>query len=552
MKLVNLSGPQDVLALLVRRKWWVILPFIALSAGVLLITAILPQLYVSQSLILIQPRDVPNDFVRDLIAGTPSERLSIITERLLSDTNLKALLEYVDPLTKKKLQETPEFASLNLQQQTVKVRKQIDVQSSSGEQLQRQQSISAFRITGQNHDPLMAQAIVNRLIEVFVKQDRETRQKNVNETAEFLKGALDDLAVRMEASDTKLKALRSRRFNELPNQLESNLRRLETLSTENQALRRDRTTYVLNQSQLEQQMSEMPKQIPKTGGSKSKPPEDPKVNRYREIRKALWELRTLRGAKDGHPDVIRMQRALEDQAREMTPEQIVLGGEDPVPEQVDTDDPETLQDNPRIPEMERTREYLKKQIEFIDQRTAENDAAIATFNQHVNNVPQGEQELADVLRENNDLNRQFQEMSSKLAAARLSERAEEAQRGTQFVIVDQASIPLTPTKPEKPKIMMAGVVLSLLISLGLAFLVDIAYQKTWTQSDITHLLGVKVLAEVPRIPTRNTAAKAQKKRVGFVSSVGIAGVAYAVFLYFAYAHAGFVLRQLDPLIQKLY
>ena len=100
--------------------------------------------------------------------------------------------------------------------------------------------------------------------------------------------------------------------------------------------------------------------------------------------------------------------------------------------------------------------------------------------------------------------------------------------------------------------MMAGFGLSLLIALGLAFLVDIAYQKTWTQSDITHLLGVKVLAEVPRIATRNAAVKAQKKRFGFVTSVGIAGAAYAVFLYFAYAHPGFVLRQLDPLIQKLY
>jgi hypothetical protein len=130
----------------------------ALSAGALVITAILPQLYVSQSLILIRPRDVPNDFVKDLIAGTTGERLSIIKERLLSDTNLKALLEYVDPqaVTKKKLQETPEFAGLNLQQQIVKLRKQIEVQSSSGEQLQKQTSISAFRITGQNHDPYMA------------------------------------------------------------------------------------------------------------------------------------------------------------------------------------------------------------------------------------------------------------------------------------------------------------------------------------------------------------------------------------------------------------
>jgi polysaccharide chain length determinant protein (PEP-CTERM system associated) len=531
----------------------------AWSAGVLLITAILPQLYVSQSLILIQPRDVPNDFVRDLIAGTAAERLSIITERLLSDTNLTSLLEYVDPkgLTKQALRETPEFAHLNRQQQIAKLRKQIEVQSSSGEQLQRQQSISAFRITGQNQNPLMAQTIVQRLIDVFLIADAEGRRGNVTETAKFLKEALDDLALRLEESDTKLKALRSRRRNELPNQLETNLRRLDNLSNDNQALRNNRTTLVLNQSQLEQQLSDTPKQIPKPTALKkkpTKPPEDPKVTRYREIRKALWDLRTLRGAKDTHPDVIRLQRALQGQEADMTPEQIALGEEDPVPADADeTDDEETLENNPRYAEMERARDYLKKQIEYIDQRTAENDAAIATFNLHVNNVPQGEQELADVLRENNDLNRQYQELSSKLAAARLSERAEVREKGgAQFKVIDPASIPLTPTKPSKPKIMVAGFVLSLLIALGLAFLVDVAYQKTWTQSDITHLLGVKVLAEVPRIATRNGAAKAQKKRFGFVTSVGIAGVAYAVFLYFAYAHPGFVLRQLDPLIQKLY
>jgi hypothetical protein len=100
--------------------------------------------------------------------------------------------------------------------------------------------------------------------------------------------------------------------------------------------------------------------------------------------------------------------------------------------------------------------------------------------------------------------------------------------------------------------MMAGLVLSLLISLGLAFLVDVAYQKTWTQSDVTHLLGVKVLVEVPRIMTSHGVAKAQKKKAGFFASVGVAGIAYVIFLFLVYTNQGFVLRQLDPIIQKLY
>src|SRR4029453_18669986 len=91
MKLVNVSGPQDVTALLLRRKWWVLLPFLGLSAAVILITVLLPEMFVSQSRIVITPRDVPTNFVKDPIPGTTAERLSIFTEQFLSASNLQAL-----------------------------------------------------------------------------------------------------------------------------------------------------------------------------------------------------------------------------------------------------------------------------------------------------------------------------------------------------------------------------------------------------------------------------------------------------------------------------
>ena len=235
----------------------------------------------------------------------------------------------------------------------------------------------------------------------------------------------------------------------------------------------------------------------------------------------------------------------------MTKEQIAMGKEDPVPVGTATDDVETLQANPEYATLELTLETLRKKIADIDQKIGQNEKAIETYNQYVNQTPQGAQELTEALRENNNLFKEHQEMSARLAAARLSASAADKQ-GNQFTVYDEASLPELPTKPSKPKIRIAGVALSLLIGVGLAFLVDIAKQKTWTQSDITHLLGVKVLAEVPRITMRNAVTKAQKRKVGFVTSVGLASIAYGFVLYFAYVHSGFVLRQLDPLIQKLY
>ena len=93
MKGLHFSSPQDYLALLVRRKWWVIFPFLALSGAAILLTYVLPKMYVSQALILIRPRDVPAEFVKDLIVGTAEQRLTAIQQTVLSRTNLVHILQ---------------------------------------------------------------------------------------------------------------------------------------------------------------------------------------------------------------------------------------------------------------------------------------------------------------------------------------------------------------------------------------------------------------------------------------------------------------------------
>src|SRR5438105_11408533 len=114
---IGLNSPQDLLALIARRKWWVIGPFVALSCAVAVLTYVLPKTYVSETLILVRPRDVPQDFVKDLIAGTAQQRLRAIEQTVLSRTNLVQILrEFGDKL--------PEFQRLNMDERVLKLRDQ--------------------------------------------------------------------------------------------------------------------------------------------------------------------------------------------------------------------------------------------------------------------------------------------------------------------------------------------------------------------------------------------------------------------------------------------
>src|SRR5438132_11830458 len=120
MKRSNLNGPRDVLALFVRRKWWVLVPFVTLSLAIVLLAYVLPKVYVSESLILIQPRGVPEEFVKDLIAGSTEQRLSSIEKTVLSRTNLLLILDQFE-------EHLPEVRGLNVDQKVLKLREQIGV-----------------------------------------------------------------------------------------------------------------------------------------------------------------------------------------------------------------------------------------------------------------------------------------------------------------------------------------------------------------------------------------------------------------------------------------
>src|SRR5258706_12316520 len=115
----GLTTPQDLLALLIRRRWWIIAPFLGLSCAVAILTHFLPRVFVSETLILVRPRDVPEEFVKDLIAGTDEQRLKPIQQPVLSVTNLIQILrEFGERL--------PEVQRLNLDQQVEKLRNRIN------------------------------------------------------------------------------------------------------------------------------------------------------------------------------------------------------------------------------------------------------------------------------------------------------------------------------------------------------------------------------------------------------------------------------------------
>jgi succinoglycan biosynthesis transport protein ExoP len=543
---IGLNSPQDLLALLVRRKWWVVAPFLAMSSAVFVLTLVLPATYVSETLVLVRPRDVPVQFVMDLIAGSTQQRLSTIEQTLRSRTTLVQILrEFEDKLT--------EFKPLNMDARVSRLNDQIKI-TFQLEESGNQPALTSFRIAYQNRDPGLAQQIANKLTTLFIEQDHRVRETQVFGTTEFLAAEVKKIEDDLGASDKQLMEFKRLNQFELPGQLETNLRTLDRLAIQRQSNVDALDRYAELRLNLERQISGTPEEISVTQvTTASAPPAaapNPLVEEYRKAQldyeKLLADRLTAK-----HP-LVESAKARLDRLKELIPLEIALA-EAPADSSESTANiaASRMVPNPLHASLMKQLQEVKSELAIREKERERIEAETQKYNIRVENTPETEQQIAEALRLNEDLQKQYNDLKGKLADAKLAESLEGRQRGGQFSIVDPANYPLVPSKPNKMMVLMGGIMASFVAALAIAVGVDVARQRIWTQSQIEAFWGVPILIDIPEILTDSDLARVRKKKYAYALSSVAAVAVYGVCLYVMYAKHSFILQQLDPVLQKL-
>ena len=543
MRRINLNGLQDVMALLVRRKWWIVYPFLALSSAVLLLTYMLPRLYESRALVLIQSRDVPNDFVKDLLAASASQRLSTIQQTVLSRTNLLEILtEFRDSL--------PEYKNLNIDEQIANLRDRIGLAFNTTGGAGEGPTTISFTIAYSDRNPQVAQKITEKVTSVFIKQDSQARESKIGGSVSFLRDSLEKISAQLEVSEAKKRNLKAAHRNEMPEQLQTNLSMLSTLSEQRRGFSEAIDRFEREKAQVERDLATTEKTLVRPKPIVAGPPKNPLLDEYVMAQNELKAQIAL-GRKANHPDVILVTNKLANIKSQLTPEELASLDRKNDKSLAESPTEETVP-NPAYVNLMNQKESLEFELKIRRNYLKNADTQIERYSKFIQDAPQSEQQITDVLRENINLTKQYQDLKDKLDVAQLSEDLETRQQGAQFKIQDPANLPLVPTKPAKPAIAAAGVLFSLLFSIALAIGVDVANQKMWTLSDVESLLGTTVLVEIPEIVTvADLSAGRRRKRI-HLASAALASALYGACLYFAYVHQGFLMTQLEPVIRRLY
>ena len=167
---------------IMRRFWYVIIPFFVFATGAAFYCIRAPKIFRSSTLILVQPQEIPTDYVQSTVSANANLRLTTLREQVMSRPQLENLIKQYDLYPEVRLSGTMSDA-------VGIMRRNIFVEvNESGEG--REASAASFQISFDGTDPLKVQKTTTAIANLFIKDNLKLREKQATGTSKFLEREL--------------------------------------------------------------------------------------------------------------------------------------------------------------------------------------------------------------------------------------------------------------------------------------------------------------------------------------------------------------------------
>jgi len=486
--------PQDILN--VFRRWPAILiPFAVITALSAIIVTVLPNKYRSETLIMVVPQRVPEEYVRSTVTTRIEDRLRSINQQITSRTRLEPVI--------KEFNLYPDLVRTGLMEDVVdQMRKDIKTEIIRSD---------AFRISYLSDNPMTAMKVCERLASMYIDESLRDREVLADSTNQFLDSQLAAAKDRLVEHEKKLEAYKMRFSGQLPGQVQSNLQVMQNSQMQIQALldslNRDRDRRLVLQSQLADANA--------TNAGVGIEPADaaalpPAAAELAKNRKLLEDMR-LR-LRDTHPDIIRQQRVVADLELKAASEAASIAATPPDRRPRRATDPVEVARQARVDQMKVELESLTREIATKEGEEARLRSVISEYQGRVESAPARESDLTELMRDYETLQNSYTSLLRKKEEAQVSANLERHQIGEQFKVLDPARLPEKPYSPNRILFYGAGAGFGLTIGLLLAGFLEYRDTSIKTDADVVATLMLPVLAMIPELITPETELLAEKKQ----------------------------------------
>jgi polysaccharide chain length determinant protein (PEP-CTERM system associated) len=475
----SVLGLGQYLQIAKRRAALIVLTAMAVSVIVVIAVRHMPNRYRAETVILVDPQEVPGTLVPSIITSSVSDRLSTIQQEVTSPTRLEMLIQSMNLFADLR-KTTSEHQVIAEMQKSIS----IQVVEPGG------RGMSAFRVGFSGKNPVEVAEVANRLAELFISENLKLREKQSYGTAEFLDDEQKRTKQELEEKEAQLNDIKSKYVLDLPDSKQYHLEALATLRNQLQASQ-DRVNRAQQQKvYLQSLMSTQAPTVDLDAGREARSSAGSSAQ-TQKLEAQLSALRARYG--DNYPDVKKVEAELRE-ATQKTPKQQTLEMAPPAIQEAPSS---TAGRNPvvaaQIAALDDEIGKAKTEQQALEQQIAFHEGKLQK-------IPLVEQRISGVMRDYDSLRAHYTALENKKLDADTASALETHEKGERFHVLDRARVPVQPYAPKRTLISLTGLMAGIVAGLALAVLLEVKQGSVHTKAEALHLLGeTPILATIPLI-----------------------------------------------------
>jgi len=462
----------------------------------------LPVSYRATGTIMLQPADIPQDLVsstarrvrQDASPSEAQQEVELLRRSVMTPERLTQLVQEIDPY--------PADRRVSLEAKAQRVADNTSVERVDPITLKPLDESTAFSIHYDNPQPLLAAAVTQKLVDLYLTYNRRTQTEQANRTYEFLQSQAKDLEASMVAQEQKLAHFKAIHGNALPDRQQHNLAEIDRLQRDLEETQRELVTAEEKEAQLQLQLNNLSPSMAAPIG---------------DWRTQLAKLRAdLAQAQEKytpeHPEVKRLKRAIDEMVAQGAAS-LRANGKAP--------------DNPDYLVVQSQLRAEQRSVAALRSQEAREHRDIATYEGGLSTEPGVESEYTQLQRDYDNARLRYEDIQAKMKNVALSRTMEQEERGERFTLLQGPVPPRRPYAPNRLGIILLGLVLGIGVALGCVTAVDAADPTVRSTADLQEITGG---AAIGAIPVLFSPDDLQGRKLRWGSALGLFVFAIAVAL----------------------
>jgi len=457
---------------------------LALSVGFVIYLGT-PKVYESTASIIYQQQKINPSKLSPDEEKRIDEMVNTVTQQVTSRTSLEKIIQEFNLYPE--MREKMPIEDVIGKMRTDHIR--ISVQRTKG---------NVFTVSYHGTEPRVVMRVTNALASKFIEENLRVREERATETTSYIQDELRMSKESLDKKDALMRDYKLKYYNEMPDQRQSNMERLNALHEQFQATQTNIHTLEQTRLLVSEQVASQRNRAYSGASTASAGGENNTLVAARLNLQGLMARYT-----PDHPAVKRAESQVKqlEQEQQNNPAASTVPRRTAAPTSAKAD---TSSFAVQLKEIELNLKTLREESE----KTLEQ---IKTYQGWIDATPIREAEWVALTRDYNELRKYYDALLAQSLTAAAAESIEMRQKGSQFKLVDPAYLPEKPMQGNFVKIIMIAIVLGMAGGMGIVLGLDIMDTSFKTVQELENYLHVPVTCALPLI-VLETEKLQEKKR----------------------------------------